>query len=131
MKLKGLKNEPVRGDSACRSEEIDETVRKKGFTSTIHEKGYRGKPHTERQKASNTIQSRIRARVEHIVGSIHWLKGDCMRCIGIERSIEAVGIVNLAYTMKRYYRYAWCGCPVFCKMRTTELLNLLFWLNWS
>jgi len=100
------KNEPVWGDSAYRSEEIEEMVRKKGFTSKIHEKGYRGKPLTERQKASNTMKSRIRARVEHIFGSIHWLKGDCMRCIGIERITEAVGIVNLAYNMKRYCLYA-------------------------
>ncbi|HOT20857.1 MAG TPA: transposase [Spirochaetota bacterium] len=113
MKLKGLRNETVRGDSVYRSEEIEEMVRKKGFTSKIHEKGYRGKPLTERQKARNTIQSRIRARVEHIVGSIHWLKGDYMLCIEIERITEAVGIVNLAYTMKRYCLYGCCGCPVF------------------
>ena len=98
--------EPVWGDSAYRSEEIEKKLSKKGFTSKIHEKGYRGKPLTEGQKASNTIKSRIRARVEHIFGSIRWFKGDYLRCIGIDRITEAVGFINLAYNMKRYCLYA-------------------------
>ena len=98
--------EPVWGDSAYRSEEIEKKLSKKGFTSKIHEKGYRGKPLTEHQKASNTIKSRIRARVEHIFGSIRWFKGDYLRCIGIDRITEAVGFINLSYNMKRYCIYA-------------------------
>ena len=98
--------EPVWGDSAYRSEEIEKKLSKKGFTSKIHEKGYRGKPLTEGQKASNTIKSRIRARVEHIFGSIRWFKGDYLRCIGIDRITEAVGFINLSYNMKRYCIYA-------------------------
>jgi len=100
------KNEPVWGDSAYRSEEIEKGLSKKGFISKIHEKGYRGRPLTKRQKASNTIKSRIRARIEHIFGSIHWFGGNYMRCIGIDRITEAVGMINLAYNMKRYCRYA-------------------------
>jgi IS5 family transposase len=99
-------NEPVWGDSAYRSEENEKELAKKGFLSKIHEKGYRGRPLTERQKLRNTIKSRTRARVEHIFGSIHWLKGNYLRCIGIERITEAVGMINLAYNMKRYCRYA-------------------------
>jgi IS5 family transposase len=99
-------NEPVWGDSAYRSEKIEKKLKKKGFASKIHEKGYRGKPLTERQKASNTNKSRIRARIEHIFGSIHWLKGNYMRSIGIDRIAEAVGMINLAYNMKRYCIYA-------------------------
>lgn len=99
------KNEPIWGDSAYRSEDIEKGLVKKGFVSKIHEKGYRGKPLTKRQKSSNTIKSRTRARIEHIFGSIHWFGGNYMRCIGIDRIKEAVGMMNLAYNMKRYCQY--------------------------
>ena len=99
-------NEPVWGDSAYRSEDNEKELAKKGFLSKIHEKGYRGRPLTERQKLHNTIKSRTRARVEHIFGSIHWLKGNYLRCIGLKRITETVGMINLAYNMKRYCRYA-------------------------
>jgi IS5 family transposase len=99
-------NEPVWGDSAYRSEENERKLAKKKFISKIHEKGYRGRPLSERQRARNTIKSRTRARVEHIFGSIHWFKGNYLRCIGLERITEAVGMINLAYNMKRYCSYA-------------------------
>jgi IS5 family transposase len=99
-------NESVWGDSAYRSEEIENTLKRKGFISKIHEKGYRGRPLTKRQRANNTIKSRIRARIEHIFGSIYWFKGNYLRCIGINRITEAVGMINLVYNMKRYCGYA-------------------------
>ncbi|HOO70970.1 MAG TPA: IS5 family transposase [Spirochaetota bacterium] len=99
-------NEPVWGDSAYRSEDNEKELAKKGFLSKIHEKGYRGRPLTERQRLRNTIKPRTRARVEHIFGSIHWFKGNYLRCIGLERITEAVGMINLAYNMKRYCSYA-------------------------
>mgnify|MGYP006359999515 CR=1 FL=1 len=34
----------------------------------VHEKGYRNKPLTEEQKASNHEKSKTRARVEHVFG---------------------------------------------------------------
>ena len=98
-------NEPVWGDSAYRSEENERKLSKKGFFSKIHEKGYRGRPLSERQKLRNTKKSRTRARVEHIFASIRWLKGDYLRCIGISRVTEAVGMINVAYNMKRYCMY--------------------------
>lgn len=98
-------NEPVWGDSAYRSEENEKRLLKLGFLSKIHEKGYRNRPLTERQKAHNTSKSKVRALVEHIFGSIYWLKGDYLRCIGIGRITEAVGMINIAYNMKRYCRY--------------------------
>jgi len=100
-----IKNESVWGDSAYRSEKIEEQLKKKGFISKIHEKGYRGKPLTKRQKRNNTIKSKIRARVEHVFASIYWFKGDYLRCIGIDRITQAVGFINLAYNIKRYCQY--------------------------
>jgi hypothetical protein len=34
----------------------------------VHEKGYRNKPLTDEQKASNREKSKTRARVEHVFG---------------------------------------------------------------
>jgi transposase, IS5 family len=98
--------EPVWGDSAYRSEEIERKLLKRGFVSRIHEKGYRNKPLTEKQKARNTIKSKTRARVEHVFARIHWYKGSFLRCIGIERIAETVGMINVAYNMNRYCLYA-------------------------
>ena len=100
------KNEPVWGDSAYRSEHNEKRLAKSGFISKIHEKGYRNRPLTDKQKARNTIKSRTRARVEHIFGSIHWFKGNYLRRIGLARITEAVGMINVAYNMKCYCRYA-------------------------
>lgn len=86
-------NEPVWGDSAYRSDDYERILAKKGFISKIHEKGYRGRPLTKRQKARNTIKSRTRARIEHIFGSIHWFRGNYLRCIGLARVTEAIGMI--------------------------------------
>lgn len=95
-------DEPVWGDSAYRSEEIEEKLTSAGFKSRIHEKGYRNKPLTEIQKKNNTKKSKVRARVEHVFGMMYWMKGDYLRSIGIERAEESIGMINLIYNMRRY-----------------------------
>lgn len=99
-------NEPVWGDSAYRSEYIEKRLKRRGYISKIHEKGYRNKPLTDKQKERNTIKSRSRARIEHVFGSIKWMNGKLLRCIGSSRVQEAIGMINLAYNMKRYCLYA-------------------------
>ena len=96
------KNEPIWGDSAYRSKEIEENLNNAGFKSKIHEKGYRNKPLTETQKKKNKKKSKVRARVEHVFGMMYWMKGDKTRSIGIERAEESIGMINLIYNMRRY-----------------------------
>lgn len=98
--------EPVWGDSAYRSGDNEKKLLKRGFFSNIHEKGYRNKPLTDRQIARNTKKSKTRARVEHIFGRIHWFKGNYLRCIGLARVAEAIGMINVVYNMTRYCKYA-------------------------
>ncbi len=100
------KNEPVWGDSAYRSADNEKELAKRGFTSKIHEKGYRNKPLTEMQKLRNTVKSKTRARVEHVFGALYWFGRKVIRCIGITRVREAIGFANVAYNMKRYCLYA-------------------------
>ena len=69
--------------------------------SHIHEKGSRAAPLTEEQQASNRNKSKVRARVEHIFGAQAAMGGHVVRTIGIERAKVKVGLMNLAYNMKR------------------------------
>jgi transposase, IS5 family len=96
------KNEPVWGDSAYRSEEIEKILSKKRYKSKIHEKGYRNHPLTEKQIGRNRKKSRVRAKIEHIFGMIYWMDGDYLYYIGKKRIAEAIGMINLMYNMRRY-----------------------------
>lgn len=85
-------------------EQTEFQIKDKDCESFIHEKGYRANPLTKQQKESNTIKSKIRARVEHIFGfmtnSMH--NALHMRCIGKERIESAIGFLNLTYNLFRY-----------------------------
>ena len=68
----------------------------------IHEKGYKNKPLTEKQKSSNTEKSRTRARVEHVFGFMENSMGSMFfRKVGIKRAETTVGLMNLTYNMFR------------------------------
>ena len=91
------------GDSAYRSERIEEVLELIGFDSQIHERGYRNHPLTEEQKQSNRTKSQTRARVEHVFGS--WtmqMAGKVVRAIGIVRVKAQLGLKNLTYNLIRY-----------------------------
>lgn len=90
-------------DSAYRSDNIETGLDALGHISQINERGYKNKPLTEEQKASNQIKSKTRAKVEHIFGA--WetrMGGKKVRNIGIERVKAKVGLKNLTYNLLRY-----------------------------
>ena len=69
----------------------------------IHERGNRGKPLSEAQRALNAEKSKIRCRVEHVFGHIHKSMGGLfVRCIGIVRATAEITLNNLAYNLCRY-----------------------------
>jgi hypothetical protein len=52
-------------------------------TALICEKGYRNKPLTEEQKASNRTKSKVRCRIEHVFGEQKMrMKDETLRSIG-------------------------------------------------
>ena len=68
----------------------------------VCEKGYRNKPLTEEQKANNTAKSRVRSRVEHILGIMeNSMDGMYLYNIGIKRITAVVGLMNLTCNMFR------------------------------
>ena len=88
------------GDSAYVGQE--EIINECNMTSKIHEKGYRNKPLTDEQKASNREKSTIRARVEHAFGFMtNSMDAMFVNTIGIWRAAAKIGIMNLTYNMMR------------------------------
>ncbi len=93
----------VWADSAYRSKKGEENLKQAGYRSKVHEKGKRGKPLTDRQKASNKTKSKVRARVEHVFGSMtNEQSGLFSRVIGFERNALKIGMMNLVYNFRRY-----------------------------
>jgi IS5 family transposase len=91
-------------DSAYRSEKIEKYLEDKKCKSHVHEKGYRNNPLEIQQKMTNSIKSKIRARVEHIFGFMTNSMNDAlrMRSIGKERIASTIGFLNLTYNLFRY-----------------------------
>jgi len=91
------------GDSAYSGEKIRGMLEEKSIRNCIHEKGYRNRPLTKKQKEKNKRKSKIRARIEHIFGFMHTsMKGSFLRTIGIHRARAVIGLMNLTYNLSRY-----------------------------
>ena len=91
------------GDSAYTGEEQEKVISKYEMNNNVHEKGYRNKPLTDKQKASNKEKSKTRARVEHVFGFMEQsMNGLIVRSVGITRATGIVGLINLTYNLFRY-----------------------------
>lgn len=89
-------------DSAYRSDEQELSLLASQHENQIHERAYRNKPLTEAQELSNTEKSRVRARVEPVFGAMeNDMGGIFVRSIGAARAKVGVGLMNLAYNLKR------------------------------
>jgi IS5 family transposase len=92
----------VWADSAYRSEENEVTLAASGYRSHVHKKGYKDRPLSDRDTRANTKKSKVRARVEHVFGSIENEQGGLLtRVIGLARTTLKVGMTNLVYNMRR------------------------------
>lgn len=92
----------IHADSAYRSAEQENRLGEEEYISRINEKGTRGQPLTDEQKASNREKSRTRSRVEHVFGAMtNEMGGICIRTIGAARARVQIGLLNLAYNIKR------------------------------
>ena len=99
------KDKAIWADSAFVGEELHADILHDFPTIqlNINEKGYKNKPLTDGQKASNREKSKIRARVEHVFGHMtNSMGGMFMRCIGIDRAIREIAMKNLAYNLQRF-----------------------------
>lgn len=96
-------SQDVWADSAYRSAEKLEYLRKHMFREHIQRKGYRNKELTEREKSGNHTRARTRSRVEHIFGVQAQRAGTLLiRTIGKFRATTKIGLRNLAFNIDRY-----------------------------
>ena len=92
----------VFADSAYNSEENRQALKKRKVNPAFIKRRYRGQPDlTEQEKEANRKLSSKRCRIEHVFGAMKQMGGDIVRSIGLARCIIRVGLVNLAYNMKR------------------------------
>lgn len=97
------KGQPLYADSAYTGDKQKRVIRKHHLKNKVHEKGYRGKPLTDKQKAKNKIKSKIRVRVEHVFGFMEQsMNGLAVKSIGIVRATGIIGLINLTYNLFRF-----------------------------
>ena len=96
------KGQPLYADSAYTGEKQENIYKNKKVINMVHEKGYKGKPLTDEQKADNREKSRVRVRVEHVFGFVeNSMNGSIVRTIGIARAKAKIGMMNLTYNISR------------------------------
>ena len=97
------KGQDLYADSAYTGEEQEATIKQYKMKNKVHEKGYKNKPLTDKQKASNREKSRTRARVEHVFGFMEQSMNKLyLHTIGIKRTTGVIGLINLTYNLFRY-----------------------------
>ena len=74
---------------------------RRGFVSHIHRKKPKGKPMPAPMARGNAAKSRLRSGVEHVFGHQKGIMGLFVRTIGIARAQVKIGLVTLAYNMRR------------------------------
>ena len=90
------KAQDLHADSAYTGEEQEKIIQKYGMNNKVHQRKYRNTPLTNKQKASNTNKSKIRARVEHVFGFMEQsMNGLVLRSVGIVIATGIIGLINL------------------------------------
>jgi IS5 family transposase len=100
---KSDKGQPLYADSAYTGENQKKVIKKYKLKNKVHEKGYRGKPLTDKQKAKNTVKSKTRARVEHVFGFMEQsMNRLALKSVGLVRATGIIGLINLTYNLFRF-----------------------------
>ena len=93
----------VYADSAYGSAAIAAGPAPKNVEPQINEKGTRGHPLADGQKAGNREKSKTRSRVEHVFAQMSGgMKALYQRCIGMARNAACLVMTSLVYNMLRF-----------------------------
>jgi IS5 family transposase len=92
----------VWADTAYRSEKNEFFMEMNGFVSHVHRKKPKGKPMPERTSKANGLKSMIRSKVEHAFAHQKGPMAAFVRTIGKARAETKIGMLNLAYNMRRF-----------------------------
>ena len=95
--------QPLYADAAYRAEEVERALRAQRIQSRVTFKRPKDQPLTSYKKRENKRRAKVRARVEHVFGSLETaIGGKRLRCIGIDRASIQIGLQNLLYNMHRF-----------------------------
>lgn len=101
----------VWADTAYRSAKNEAMLAARGLVSRIHRKKPKGRPMPVRTRRSNATKSAVRSKVKHVFAHQEGLMGMVVRTIGIVRARVKIGLVNLAYIMRRFVWLSRKGLP--------------------
>ena len=88
-------------DTAYRSAKNEAMLEARGLVSRIHRKKPKGRPMPRRTRRANAVKSAVRSKVEHVFAQQKGLMGAVVRTIGLARARVKIGLLNLAYNMRR------------------------------
>ena len=93
----------VYADSAYRSKESIELLKKRRFRERLQRKGCKHRRLTTREQQGNKTRAKIRCRTEHVFRVMAMMAGSLVvRTVGIIRARTKIGLRNLAYNINRY-----------------------------
>lgn len=94
--------QPVYGDSAYSSQELEELYQQNNIISKVNTKGCRYKKINKSQQKTNKKQSRIRARVEHVFAFMaNSMNRKFLKYRSFVRNQIAIGLMNITYNLFR------------------------------
>ena len=92
----------VWADTAYRSKKNEAFLKDRGITSMIHFRKPKGKALSALHRKANQARSKVRGAVEHVFAHQKTLMRLFVRTIGLGRATVKIGMVNLAYNMRRF-----------------------------
>jgi IS5 family transposase len=92
----------VWSDTACRSAKNEAMLARCGLVPRIYRKKPQGRPMPERMRQSNASKPMVRCMVEQVFANEKGPMGLVVRSIGIARTRVKIGLVNLAYNVRRF-----------------------------
>ncbi|MCI0755754.1 IS5 family transposase [Teichococcus vastitatis] len=101
----------VWADTAYRSARNEAMLAARGLVSRIHRKKPKGRPMPVRARRANAAKSAVRTKVEHVFAHQKGLMSVVVRTIGLARARVKIGLVNLAYNMRRLVWLSGKGVP--------------------
>lgn len=94
--------QPLYGDSAYSSKELEELYKRKKIISKVNKQGYHYKALTKADKKANTKKSKVRSRIEHVFGFMtNSMNGMYLRYRSLIRNKIGIGLMNLTYNLFR------------------------------
>ncbi|GGB63844.1 hypothetical protein GCM10011505_50490 [Tistrella bauzanensis] len=91
----------VWADSAYRSAANERAIAAAGRHSMVHFRKPKGRPMSAPYRRANSTRPKVRSAVEHVFAEQKARMGLFVRTVGLARARVKIGMVNLAYNMRR------------------------------